>query len=112
MAKAPLTVTVITDTHYYSKKTGTKGKAYDAANAKSQKLLKYSEELLRAAFKQIKEDNEPISFCFRAIPPTTVKLRRTRNLSKCSRFTKRAESAYVLTATHDYQDDGFNSTAL
>ena len=54
MAKAPLTVTVITDTHYYSKKTGTKGKAYDAANAKSQKLLKYSEELLRAAFKQIK----------------------------------------------------------
>ncbi|MFQ7115418.1 MAG: hypothetical protein ACLRPJ_03830 [Acutalibacteraceae bacterium] len=94
MAKTPLTVTVITDTHYYSKKTGTKGKAYDAANAKSQKLLKYSEELLRAAFKQIKKINEPISFCFLAIPPTTVKLRSREFIEMLD--LKRAENAFMF----------------
>ena len=36
MAKAPLTVTVITDTHYYAKSTGISGAAYETANAKSQ----------------------------------------------------------------------------
>gem|GEM_PF-3747780 len=40
MARQPLTVTLITDTHYYSKSIGTEGAAYDKANAKSQKLLK------------------------------------------------------------------------
>ena len=30
----PLTVTVITDTHYYSKKLGTSGTAYETANNK------------------------------------------------------------------------------
>ena len=39
MAKSPLTVTVITDTHYYAKSNGVEGAAYDAANTKSQLLL-------------------------------------------------------------------------
>ena len=56
MAKVPLTVTVITDTHYYAKSTGIEGAAYEAANTKSQILLKYSAELLDAAFRQIKAD--------------------------------------------------------
>lgn len=56
MAKAPLTVTVITDTHYYAKSTGVSGAAYETANAKSQMPLQYSAEILDAAFRQIKAD--------------------------------------------------------
>ena len=55
MAKQPLTVTVITDTHYYSKKLGTDGKAYEKGNSKSQLLLERAEEVLKAAFEQIKK---------------------------------------------------------
>ncbi len=54
--KAPLTVTVITDTHYYSKKLGTSGKAYEIANNKSGVLLAEAREMLEAAFSQIAKD--------------------------------------------------------
>ena len=47
--QTPLTLTVVSDIHYYSKKTGTSGKAYEAANAKSQKLLAECPEVLEAA---------------------------------------------------------------
>lgn len=33
----PLKIQFITDTHYYSRKGGTEGKAYDKAESKSQK---------------------------------------------------------------------------
>lgn len=88
MAKTPLTVTVITDTHYYSKKTGTKGKAYDAANAKSQKLLKYSEELLRAAFKQIKEDKRTDIVLLSGDTTNNGEIEAHEDLSNAPRFKK------------------------
>ena len=53
---APLKITVITDTHYYSPETGTKGKAYEAALMRSQKLLGGSREVLQAAFDKIAAD--------------------------------------------------------
>ena len=55
--QTPLTLTVVSDIHYYSKKTGTSGKAYEAANAKSQKLLAECPEVLEAAFRQIAKDD-------------------------------------------------------
>ena len=53
----PLTVTVITDTHYYSKKLGTSGEAYEIANNKSGVLLAQAAEMLEAAFAQIAKDD-------------------------------------------------------
>ena len=53
----PLTVTVITDTHYYSKKLGTSGEAYEIANNKSGVLLAEAAEMLEAAFTQIAKDD-------------------------------------------------------
>ena len=58
MTASPLTLTVLTDTHYYSKENGTNGKAYDFANLKSQKLLAECPEVLFEAFKQIENDSE------------------------------------------------------
>ena len=49
----PLTVTVLSDIHHYSVKSGVSGKAYDIANAKSQKILSESGDVLRAAFDKI-----------------------------------------------------------
>ena len=54
---SPLTVTVITDTHYYSKKLGTSGAAYEIANNKSGVLLAEAAEMLEAAFAQIAKDD-------------------------------------------------------
>ena len=56
MSFSPLTVTVLTDTHYYSKEIGTSGSAYETANSRSQKLLAESPEVLSAAFEKIAED--------------------------------------------------------
>ena len=40
---APLKIQFITDPHYYSRKGGTEGKAYEKAEAKSQKVIKDSD---------------------------------------------------------------------
>ena len=41
---APLKIQFITDPHYYSRKGGTEGKAYEKAEAKSQKIIKDSDQ--------------------------------------------------------------------
>ena len=41
----PLKIQVITDTHYYSRKVGTQGQAYEKAESKSQMVIKDSDHL-------------------------------------------------------------------
>ena len=107
MAKAPLTVTVITDTHYYAKSTGTEGKAYEAANAKSQLLLKYSAELLDAAFRQIKADKRTDIVLISGDTTSNGEYDSHHEFIEMLRDLKAAgKRVYVITATHDYQDDG------
>lgn len=104
----PLTLTVITDTHYYSEKIGTSGKAYDTANAKSQKLLVGSRELLEAAFLQIKKDGRTDIVLLSG--DTTNNGERDSHLefTEMLRDLKRSgKRVYVLTATHDYQEEGW-----
>ena len=107
MAKALLTVTVITDTHYYAKSTGTEGKAYEAANAKSQLLLKYSAELLDAAFRQIKADKRTDIVLISGDTTSNGEYDSHHEFIEMLRDLKAAgKRVYVITATHDYQDDG------
>ena len=107
MAKAPLTVTVITDTHYYAKSTGTEGKAYEAANTKSQLLLKYSAELLDAAFRQIKADKRTDIVLISGDTTSNGEYDSHHEFIEMLRDLKAAgKRVYVITATHDYQDDG------
>ena len=47
---APLKIQFITDPHYYSRKGGTEGKAYEKAEAKSQKVIKDSDLVIKAGF--------------------------------------------------------------
>ena len=107
MAKVPLTVTVITDTHYYAKSTGIEGAAYEAANTKSQILLKYSAELLDAAFRQIKADKRTDIVLLSGDTTSNGEYDSHREFIEMLRDLKAAgKRVYVITATHDYQDDG------
>lgn len=108
--KAPLTLTVITDTHYFSKKNGIEGKAYDKANAKSQILLKNSYELLDAAFRQIKADKRTDVVLLSGDTTHNGELTSHEEFIEMLRDLKRSgKRVYALTATHDYQDEGFTN---
>ena len=107
MAKSPLTVTVITDTHYYAKSNGVEGAAYDAANTKSQLLLKDAAELLDAAFRQIKADKRTDIVLLSGDTTSNGDYDSHKEFIEMLRDLKKAgKRVYVLTATHDYQDDG------
>ncbi len=104
MSFSPLTLTVLTDTHYYSKENGTEGKAYDFANAKSQKLLAESEEVLDTAFEQIAAD------CKSNIVLICGDLTNNGELNSHKEFIQKlrnlknsGKSVYVITATHDFR---------
>ncbi|MCR4595102.1 MAG: metallophosphoesterase, partial [Clostridiales bacterium] len=108
MAKEPLTVTVITDTHYYSPKIGTRGDAYDHANAKSQKLLNGSRELLDAAFRQIKADTRTDIVLLSGDTTNNGEIWSHEEAIEQLRDLKASgKRVYVITATHDYQDEGW-----
>lgn len=107
MAKAPLTVTVITDTHYYAKSTGVSGAAYAAANAKSQMPLEQSAEILDAAFRQIKADKRTEIVLLSGDTTSNGEYDSHKEFIEMLRDLKAAgKRVYVITATHDYQDDG------
>lgn len=107
MAKEPLTVTVITDTHYYASSTGTQGAAYAAANTKSQLLMKNAPALLQAAFRQIKADTRTDIVLISGDVTSNGEYDAHREFIGLLRDLKAAgKRVYVLTATHDYQESG------
>lgn len=105
--KAPLTVTVITDTHYYSKKLGTSGVAYEIANNKSGVLLAESREMLEAAFSQIAKDERTDIVLLSGDTTSNGDFDSHHEFIEMLRDLKaKGKRVYVLTATHDYQWDG------
>ncbi len=103
----PLTVTVITDTHYYSKKLGTSGKAYDIANNKSGVLLAEARELLEAAFNQIANDTRTDIVLLSGDTTSNGDYDSHNEFIEMLRDLKaRGKRVYVLTATHDYKWSG------
>lgn len=104
MSFAPLTITVLTDTHYYSKENGTSGKAYDIANAKSQKLLAESAEVLSAAFDQIAENPKSNIILICGDVTNNGELNAHAEFIEMLRSLKnRGKKVYVITATHDFK---------
>ena len=107
MKLSPLTLTVLTDIHYYSKKSGTSGKAYDIANSKSQKLLAESGEVLQAAFDQIAADNRSDIVLICGDITNNGELYAHEEIIKMLRSLKeKGKKVYLITATHDFRDSG------
>ena len=103
----PLTVTVITDTHYYSKKLGTSGQAYEIADNKSGVLLAEAAEMLEAAFTQIANDNRTDIVLLSGDTTSNGDFDSHHEFTQMLRDLKaKGKRVYVLTATHDYQWEG------
>lgn len=102
----PLSFTVITDVHYYSKELGIDTKSYNKINAASQILIKNSAEVIEAAFAQIaKSPDEILLICGDTTrdgdyQSHTEFIRMLRALKKCGK------RIYAITSTHDFKDDG------
>lgn len=104
MNQKPLTITVLTDTHYYCKENGTSGKAYDIANSKSQKLLADSAEVLECAFSQIADDKDGDIVLISGDLTNNGEMNAHAEFIEMLRdLKKRGKKVYVITATHDFR---------
>ena len=103
----PLKLTVLTDTHYYSDKSGTSGKAYEKASAKSQKLLAGSSEVLESAFKQIADDKSSDILLISGDVTNNGELTaHSEFISMLRDFQSKGKKVYVITATPDFRGSG------
>lgn len=107
MSFSPLTLTVLTDTHYYSKENGTCGKAYETANSRSQKLLADSAEVLQTAFNQIADDKSHDLVLISGDLTNNGELNAHKEFIEMLRQLKnRGKKVFVITATHDFRNNG------
>lgn len=107
MSFKPLTITVLSDVHHYSIKSGTSGKAYDAANAKSQKLLSESGDVLRATFDKIASDkSNDIVLVSGDITNNGELTAHEEIIEMFNDLKAKGKRVYVITATHDFRDNG------
>lgn len=109
MNYSPLTVTVLTDTHYYSKEIGTSGSAYETANSRSQKLLAESAEVLQTCFDQISDDKSNDIVLIAGDVTNNGELNSHKEFIEMLRdLKKRGKKVFVITATHDFRNNGFS----
>lgn len=102
-----LKIQFITDTHYYSRKNGTIGKAYDKAESKSQKLIKNSDLVIKAGFDMLCQDNSTDIILLSGDTTKDGEIASHNEFIEMLRdLKKRGKKVYVITATHDYQDSG------
>lgn len=102
-----LKITVVTDTHYYSKKYGVDGKAFMLENSRSTNLIKDSEEVLCAFFKQISEDDSSdIILISGDLTKNGEPESHKEFISLLNKVKAKGKRIYVITATHDFQGNG------
>ena len=97
---------VITDAHYYSKKLGVDTESYKKYDAGNQKMVKDSEEVLKAAFAQIaKSSCQNVIFCGDSTcdgdPDSHAEF-----ISLLYALKKCGKRVLAITSTHDFQDNG------
>lgn len=110
MNYSPLTLTVLTDIHYYAKETGTSGKAYDIANSKSQLLLAESEEVLATAFEQIASDKRSDIVLISGDITSNGEFESHEGITRMLRDLKsKGKRVFVITATHDFRKEGITN---
>ena len=95
---------VITDAHYYSKKLGVYSKSYREFNAKSQKLVALSSDVIKASFEKIKNDGcKNVIFCGDATCDGDYDSHR-EFIALLRELKESGKNVFAITSTHDYQD--------
>lgn len=103
----PLKIQFITDTHYYSRKGGTQGKAYDKAESKSQKVIKDSDLVIKAGFDMLCEDNSTDIVLIAGDTTKDGEIESHKEfIEMLYDLKRRGKWVYVITATHDFRDGG------
>lgn len=103
----PLKIQFITDTHYYSRKNGTEGKAYEKDESKSQMVVKDSDLVLKRAFDMLCEDTSTDIVVLSGDTTRNGELTSHEEFIEMLRdLKKRGKRVYVITATHDFRDRG------
>lgn len=103
----PLKIQFITDTHYYSRKNGTEGKAYEKDESKSQMVIKDSDLVLKKAFDMLCEDTSTDIVVLSGDTTRNGEITSHEEFIEMLRdLKKRGKRVYVITATHDFQDNG------
>lgn len=105
----PLKIQFITDTHYYSRKNGTEGKAYEKDESKSQMVVKDSDLVLKKAFDMLCEDTSTDIVVLSGDTTRNGEITSHEEFIEMLRdLKKRGKRVYVITATHDFRDGGIS----
>ncbi len=103
----PLKIQFITDTHYYSRKNGTEGKAYEKDESKSQMVVKDSDLVLKRAFDMLCEDTSTDIVVLSGDTTRNGEITSHDEFIEMLRdLKKRGKRVYVITATHDFRGGG------
>ncbi len=103
----PLKIQFITDTHYYSRKNGTEGKAYEKDESKSQMVVKDSDLVLKRAFDMLCEDTSTDIVVLSGDTTRNGEITSHEEFIEMLRdLKKRGKRVYVITATHDFRGGG------
>ncbi len=103
----PLKIQFITDLHYYSRNGGTEGTAYEKAEAKSQKIIKDSDLVIKAGFDILCEDTSTDIIVLAGDTTKDGEIESHKEFIEMLRdLKKRGKRVYVITATHDYREGG------
>lgn len=103
----PLKVQVITDVHYYSRKNGTHGKAYDKAESKSQMVIKDSDLVIKAGFDMLCNDTSTDIVLLSGDTTRNGEIDSHKEfIDLLYSLKERGKRVYVITATHDFRVQG------
>lgn len=103
----PLKIQFITDTHYYSRKGGDHGAAYDKAESKSQKVIKDTDLVIKKGFDMLCEDNSTDIVVLSGDTTKDGEIESHKEMIELLRdLKKRGKRVYVITSTHDFKEDG------
>lgn len=97
---------VFTDAHHYSKKLGIDTPSYKKYDAKNQKMVKDSGDVIKAALAQMaKDDCEYIIFCGDSTCDGDYDS-HAEFISFLYALKKCGKKVFAITSTHDYKDNG------
>ena len=102
-----LKFTIITDTHYYSKRNWIAGHYDDFPPENGQLLMKYSEEIVNHTFSTLSENDESDIILISGDLTNNGEISSHEEMRDALKALKNnGKRVYVITATHDY-NDGF-----
>lgn len=105
----PLSVTVISDPHYYSKKNWIDTDPYKYPPKREQQYRRGSEEIIKYVFDEICRDGEPEIVLINGDLTNNGEVTSHEEMREALRsLQKRGKRVYVTTATHDYRENGLS----